>query len=86
MLVLWFVTRLIYLPTIIYTIMTEFRCAPELSHFDHFINLNVVFLSILFLLHSHWFVLFIQMIIHLVKTGSAEDLQSKVQSKKDKDE
>lgn len=70
----WFITRIIWLPYIIYYInLTGYP--DHLSHFNIFIKLNVVYLSALLCLHVMWFGVFITMLKRFVMDGIAEDIQ-----------
>jgi len=62
MVTVWFITRLNWLPYFIYNIVTnEIATYPEpIKHFNVFIYLNGIFLTALFLLHIHWFHLFVR--------------------------
>jgi sphingoid base N-palmitoyltransferase len=79
---IWFWTRCLCLPAIIYTIFSEFRYPADRSHFDIYIYLNGIFLSVLAFLHCYWFTLFIKILTHLKKTGEGKDLQNDVEVKK----
>jgi hypothetical protein len=41
-----------------------------------YVVMNFAFLAVLQFLHIYWYGLFIKIIIHKVRTGKAEDLQS----------
>ena len=72
--VVWFVTRIVSLPQMIYFIFTEARYEGELTRFQPYIMLNGVFLSIMFALHCYWFCLFFKILGRYVQKGEAEDL------------
>lgn len=80
MMVLWAMTRLVWLPILIYNIYTNpvFSFAPGLEHFQPYITLNGVFLSFLQFLHAFWFYLFLVMIYNKITKGKVEDIQNKV--------
>jgi len=77
MLILWFVTRLIWLPTIIFQIATQATdyFGPDISSFKPIISLFVVYLGTLNILHLYWFILIVGMVIHHAKTGEVADTQ-----------
>ena len=74
--VAWFITRICWLPYLIYYIQFENKGYPEhLKHFNVFIELNVIYLLALFVLNVMWFCYFIQMITTYAEDGTTEDIQ-----------
>ena len=71
--IFWFATRIYALPQMIYFIITECRYPPELQHFQPYITLNAVFLSVMCSLHYYWFALFFKILGRYLKTGEAKD-------------
>ena len=80
MMVLWTVTRLYWLPILIYNIYTNpiFSFPPECSQFNVYIILNGIFLSVLQALHIFWYCLFLVMLFNKITKGKVEDIQSRV--------
>ncbi len=62
----WFVTRIYALPQIIYYIFTELEYQGDLAHFNRFLAINGLYLSVLFSLHTYWFTLFMRILSRLV--------------------
>ena len=83
--IVWFYTRICSLPVMIWHIFTEVNYSAEFSHFDPFIKLSGVFLSVMLALHCYWFMLFFKIIGKYIFEGEADDLQNKVTSAKTED-
>lgn len=76
----WFLTRLVYLPYLIYQ---SYKFRPE----NDFSNIEIMigFLSILVMLHAFWFSMFIKILLHYKSKGEADDHISHVQPEKVKE-
>lgn len=64
---LWIWFRLVALPLIIWSLFREARYPASRSQFDMFVPLNCAFLSMLFLMHIFWFVMFQRINIKLFR-------------------
>ena len=77
--IVWFYTRIIVLPYLIYlVIISDVKvgyCSKEIF---------VYLLSCMFVLHCYWFFLFFKIIKKFIVTGVAEDTVNKVESNKQK--
>jgi len=73
----WLHFRLLCFPWIIYKIasspVTVF-VEPELTKYNYYMQLHVVYLGTLALLHFYWYSLFIRMIYTFATKGKAEDI------------
>jgi len=69
---LWFYTRCIVLPYLIYGIWEYTPPNPDIE-LKFLTPVFCYLLSIMFMLHCYWFYLFIGMITKFTKTGKAED-------------
>ena len=76
--IVWFGTRLVSLPSMIYHIFAELRYTGDTAHFQPFIYINGFFLSVMCALHCYWFTLFIKMLKRYYYTGEAKDVQNEV--------
>ena len=82
--VVWFVTRILALPQMIYFIFTDCNYTPSLQQFQPFIYLNGIFLSVMCVLHYYWFAMFFKILGRYISTGKGDDLQNRVEKSKDK--
>jgi hypothetical protein len=76
--VVWFGTRIVLLPQIIYFIFTEAAYSPAFGHFQPFLTLCGIFLSVMCALHYMWFAMFFKILSKYVFTGKAEDDQNTI--------
>ena len=74
MMSLWFLTRIYMLPQFIYSIfMHKGFTSPQEVHFNAFLQLNGVLLSVMFALHAFWFFMFFKIISRYCKKGTVDD-------------
>ena len=79
MMLVWFYTRIIVLPILMYEFATS-RAGIGYCSKEIFLYL----LSIMYMLHCYWFHLFFKILAKFIYEGEAEDLQSKTEAADDK--
>ena len=83
--IVWFATRCIILPQMIYCIFNNYAYGPGLEHYQPFVTLNGVFLSVMLCLHYFWFAMFCKILSRYIIKGETEDTQNKVVKEKKED-
>jgi len=75
-LAIWFYTRCMVLPYLIWGFWQYSPQNPDIE-LKYLIPVFCYLLSIMFMLHCYWFVLFLGILKKFIKTGKAEDGQNK---------
>ena len=75
-LIVWFYTRCLILPYLIYGIWAYSPPNPDIE-LKFLIPVFCYLLSIMYMLHCYWFTLFLGMLKKFMKSGKAEDDQNK---------
>jgi len=82
LMIVWFYTRLVLLPYVIYRMVTENMWLPEpFEDCSPIVGFTAGFLSVMLFLHYYWFYIFIQMVTTYKEKGATEDLQNDITKK-----
>ena len=77
--VLWFITRLIWLPILIYNVFIV-----KVEVFQLFPIWNGIFLMVMQLLHIYWFIMFVKILIRAVRHDDHTDTQDAIEENTNK--